>query len=311
VYANLKADEVPDVPFFILPSSTSVVDDMNDNLNFPVITRDFVKTTIMTYDVYGKTILVLPSSFDLNGALHENFIDGGYVYAEVGVDDIGNDPFVIEPADTRVSVRDVNDETGVEGTMVMKSPFTINEYRFPINDALKPFDPYIRYTIGFKQATRKRLIRVSRSDGKSGVVFQDEESNDIYVTWFDGVEGTDTILLHSGTDFHGEGFNMYGAASDGDSSVFIFIVSRFQANKDEVADVNGNYCPAKLIECDAFTGNTILTKDVDTLEQGLNIRAGSGSAGSLAYRPAEGSASPILALLAAKGRWDGHQVSAY
>ena len=318
VYAKVFASQISDEPFFILPSTDSPVDQVKALMG-AVDTGGFVQTTIKTSEFEGKTIFVLPESVNLNEMLHENFniVDGGYVYAGIDVNDIGNDPFIIVRADQEVSIWPSGD-MGVQSAIVSgdKSPFVVTGHRFPINEGYHPFDAESNWAYGpqtheHKYSTAKRFLRITRGDGALGIVWQDEASSVVRMTWFQGDETTSTQDIHSGADSGGIAVRLYGASSDGDASVFFFVVSRNKANKDVDPDINGeNYVRAVLIKCDAYTGNIILARDASTLavDGGLNIARTSDPAGSLVYRPpVEGEENATLGMIIARNMWNGHQ----
>jgi hypothetical protein len=175
-----------------------------------------------------------------------------------------------------------------------------------------------------KYSTKKRFHAVSRTGNSNGVVFQDEETDKIYMTWF--VEGETSDFESSSTvelpsDFGPSSWILFSATSDGLGRIFYFLVCSGGVDKSLPPSMT-NMCQANMFSVDSTTGALLRTKSLNTFGSagaegvpnsngGLNIRSPGGSppAGSMAFRPAGSGTYTNASIgmnIAAVG-WGSHQ----
>jgi len=135
-------------------------------------------------------------------------------------------------------------------------------------------------------AIPKKFFAVDRSDGREGVVWQDQTSHTGYMTWFaTDLLASETTEIYTGRDF------LVAATSDGIGQIFLVMVS------EDVPTQKAEPTTAAVIKVSSSSGTEIGRKALDTSKMfpGLNLHEFSISGASIAWNTVSGMVGLVLA----------------
>jgi len=164
----------------------------------------------------------------------------------------------------------------VEGaTVASATGFSLSARRFSVSG--RPFVPESDWNASpeswqHRYGIPKKFFIVGRSDGKEGVVWQDQDTSDIYMTWFaSDLLSSDTTKISSGP------YHLLAAASDGQNSIVLIKLST-NPPADKKAGLDAN-----AIKIHSTTGAEALSKALDTSKGTMNIHKHSSSGASMVW----------------------------
>ena len=232
-YTHLEVDDILGITAFIQPSSVDVFAALDTEY------RGYINSGIKISDLFGKTTFIRPSSLDIHAMLRPNI--SSMVYSGLHVNDVEGKIFFFVPSSDPVPSNVPRWATGVEAMIDSSAGwYSVLSRRFELPNSIQnPFDPLIDWAIGpaswnQKYSTPKRFHHVSRVNtgvgSQDGVVFQDEVSKKIYVSWLlHECDDVETFEL----DTDGASNSMlYGATSDGNDRLFYFVVDDSNVDGD-------------------------------------------------------------------------------
>jgi len=178
----------------------------------------------------------------------------------------------------------------VEGAWLSEtSGFSVTARRF--TGTGDPFAPETDWIDGpaahsANYAIPKKFFPVDRSDGLEGVVWQDQSSHNVYMTWFSlDLLSSEKIEIYNGRDI------LMAAAADGVGQLVLIMVS-------EVRPAAGDQpTTATAIKVSSSSGQEIARRSLDTNKQfpGLDIHEFSTSGASIAWNTNTGMLGLVLA----------------
>lgn len=170
--------------------------------------------------------------------------------------------YVFAPSSVRMSSYTVL-APGVEGARIASTPFgDVLKYRYSVPgsvfDTVKHF-PYGPANFQNAKSDTRHYFLVKNGASGLGVVWQDQATTSIYLTWF----GANRLATNTVSLANPSGQRLDCAAGDGNGNVFYLTVQTGSTAPTTPI-------PATLTKAGP-TGNTIVTKTLDTSSSGLNM----------------------------------------
>jgi len=131
----------------------------------------------------------------------------------------------------------------------------------------------------------KKLFPTERSDGREGVIWQDQQLFTVHATWLGlDMRSAETQTIYSGTDAH-----LVAVAFSGDDELILLLVGRTRpTDKRQSVEV-------KVAKIQCMTGQTLATKALDSSKSGLNVHAFSSPGASMVWNSQTGMVGVVLA----------------
>jgi hypothetical protein len=183
-------------------------------------------------------------------------------------------------------------EQVVGATLASGVDFTLSARRFSVSG--RPFAPESDWDIspddwGSNYGIPKKFFAVARSDGKEGVVWQDEQTSDVYMTWLaSDLLSSETKKISSGN------YHLLAAASDGENGMVLIKLSK-SAPSDKSQGMD-----ARAIKIHSSTGAEVLTKILETSKGKMNIHKYHSSGASMVWDTVAKKIGLVLARLYTK-----------
>lgn len=167
----------------------------------------------------------------------------------------------------------------VEGAWLTgTSGFSVSARRFQVGgDPFVPEEDWIDGPNSWmaNYGIPKQFFPVDRADGREGVLWQDQTSHSVYMTWFAAdLLSSDTTEVYEGRN------HLVAAVANGAEHIVLVMVS------ETVPVGKSDSTPAFAIKVSSITGVVLLSKGLDTSKTGLNIHKFSEPGASIAWNTA-------------------------
>jgi len=133
----------------------------------------------------------------------------------------------------------------------------------------------------------KKFFPTERSDGREGVIWQDQQAFTIHATWLSvDLLSAETRVIYTETDAQ-----LVAVAFNGADDLVLLLVDRSRP-----ADRSQNI-PVKVVKVQCMTGETLATKSLDTSSSGLDVARFTSSGASMVWNAHTGMVGVVLSRL--------------
>uniref|UniRef100_A0A7S4Q871 Uncharacterized protein n=1 Tax=Alexandrium monilatum TaxID=311494 RepID=A0A7S4Q871_9DINO len=246
--------------------------------------RDYV---VASYDGSGISTLATLSSVNATAGAYE---DTGVQASSFKAQKI----IVILPADTRFSVWPALSSALDGAWLDGNDQFSVAVRRFDVPG--HTFTPGADWgegpgTHSGNYGIPKKFFAVGRSDGREGVVWQDQTAHSVHMTWLaSDLTSAETFEIYSGTEY------LVSAASNGQNEIVLLLIGR----SEPATNTTPNTVKAVKVSS-ANNGAVLVERTLDASQSALNVYKFSSPGASMVWDTQTGTIGVVLARTMTQG----------